>query len=91
MNAKYWGKQIKRNEFGYVVARFNPCVTVTYKERESALAEKVIAYIEKETGVNGDGFGNDDTIEVDFTVNDREEGEDILEAYRDAKELYKRK
>ena len=91
MNARYWGKQIKRNEFGYVTARFNPCVTLTYKERESALAEKIVAYIEAETGITGDGFGNDDTIEVDFTVNNREEGEDVLAAYRDAKKLYRRK
>ena len=91
MNARYFGKQIKRNELGYVTDRFNPCVTITYKERESVLAEKVIAYIEAETGITGDGFGCDDTIEVDFYVNNREDGKSVLAAYRDAKKLYKRK
>ena len=52
MNAKYLGKQIKRNEFGDVTDLFNPCVVISYKERESALAEKVIAHIEKETGID---------------------------------------
>ena len=91
MNARYCGKQIKRNEFGDIIDRFNPCVTISYKECESALAEKVIAHIEKETGIDGDGFGCDDTMEVDFYVDDREEGEDVLAAYREAKKIYKRK
>ncbi len=91
MNARYWGKQIKKDELGHVTARFKPCVTLTYKEREAALAEKIVAYIEAETGITGDGFGCDDTIEVDFYVNDREEGEDVLAAYRDAKEMHRRK
>ncbi|MBD5169537.1 MAG: hypothetical protein HDT20_05400 [Oscillibacter sp.] len=91
MNARYFGKQIEKDELGHVTARFKPCVTLTYKKRESALAEKIVAYIEKETGITGDGFGNDDTIEVDFYVNDREDGESVLAAYRDAKKIYRRK
>lgn len=39
----------------------------------------------------GDSFRCDDTTEVDFYVNNQEDEEDVLAAYRDAKEIYRRK
>lgn len=67
MKACYFGKKIVRNEFGGVVARYNPEVQVTFTEEEKELAFKRM----DATGFDYDAFACGDLYDIHVPVRDR--------------------
>lgn len=86
MKACYFGKKIVRNEFGDVVARYNPEVQVTFTEEEKELAIKRL----DATGFDYDAFACGDLYDIHVPVRDREEGEEFLDAWKEAKKEIKK-
>lgn len=81
MKARYFGKKVVRNEFGEVTARYNPEVEVTFTEEEKDLAITRLGA----TGFTYDAFACDDLYDIHVPVRDREEGEEFLDAWKEAK------
>lgn len=91
MTAKYYGKKIVKNELGYVVARYQPCVTILCKSKEKDAFYAVVRQIEETTGIDASCFGDFDYLSADFPIGGPDEKEDLLDAYRCAKKNLKGK
>lgn len=89
MTAKYHGWKVVKNEFGDVVARHSPCVTILCKAEEGKWFYSVVRQIEEETGIDASCFGDPDYLSADFPVKDSDEKEELLSAYRRAKKQKK--
>ena len=79
MRAKYFGKKCLRNEFGDVVKRFAPEIEISFTEKEVSKAFRRIERMGVER-YDVDACGNAWCIRI--PVSDREEGNDVLEAWR---------
>lgn len=86
MQARYFGKKTVRNEFGDVLARYNPEVEVTFTEEEKDLAIKRLGA----TGFAYDSFACDDIYDIHVPVRDREEADEFLKAWKKAKQEIKK-
>lgn len=87
MKAKYFGKRIKRNEFGDVVARYSPCVTISFPEKEASLARARLEatgyqYDMYMDGISSEGF-------ADVHVASKEEATEFMAAWKEAKKRIK--
>lgn len=90
MRVRYFGKKVVRDEFGHVKARYNPEVLVTFTEKEKDLAFKLL----DATGYAYDSFGREgndgaDIYEADVYVRDREDADDFIYAWKEAKRTIK--
>lgn len=87
MRAKYYGKAIKRNEFGDIVDRFSPQVTITFPEKEEALVRARL----DATGYRYDMFGDDIFAQgsADVYVSGKEEADEFMGIWKEVKKRIK--
>lgn len=86
MRARYFGKQVVRDELGHARARYDPEVEVIFTEREKDLAIKRL----DATGFDYDLFGCDDDYDAHVRVRDREDANDFMSAWKEAKRTIKK-
>ena len=88
MRAKYYGKSVQRNEFGQIVHRHSPRITVFFSEKELTLAQARL----EATGYQYDAFmdGIDAQGCADVYVSGKEEAKEFMEAWGKIKKRIKK-
>ena len=87
MRAKYYGKSVQRDEFGQIVHRYSPRVTIFFSEKELALAQARL----EATGYQYDMFmdGVYSQGSADVYVSGKEEADEFMEVWREVKQRIK--
>ena len=86
MTARYHGRKVEKDDFGNVIRRLDPCITISCKEYEIVIVEKMVSA----TGYSYDVFPDDDLSCVYVWVNDREDADWFMSEWKLAKRMFKK-
>lgn len=88
MTAKYHGKCVRRNELGGVVDKYSPCVTISFTEEETRLAQARL----EATGYQYDMFVDSISAEgyADVYIANKEEATEFMEVWKEVKKRIKK-
>ena len=88
MRAKYYGKSVQRDEFGQIVHRYSPRVTIFFSEKELALVQGRLEasgyrYDVFMDGIYAQGF-------ADVYISGKEEACEFMETWKKVKRNIKK-
>lgn len=87
MRAKYYGKSVQRNEFGQIVHRYSPRVTIFFSEKELPLVQARLEASGYQYDVFMDGIYAQGSADV--YISNKEEASEFMEVWREVKQRIK--